>query len=274
MDIAKKRTQLSRIRRNSPARLKRTKVLEWNVRCIPGATARKRSGQARTENIMASMGTRNCEYLEAIHHLPAGAVLVFHDVRWDRYENLMEEIVHRPGLRISYDEGRLEVVSPLPEHEKHKEFLSHLARLLSDEFGTELESFGSTTWRRRKLRKGIEADACFYVANAHQIIGKRTIDLESDPPPDIVIEIDVKSPSLPKLPIYAALQVPEIWLYDGKRLLIYALAGDTYEETASSRFFPGLTSLLIGESLELSKIRGHTHALKVLRQQLRKTRGR
>lgn len=275
-DIAEKRTLLSRISRNPQRGSKRTKALEWNLLCLTlGATTRERSVvETGTETIMASMGTRSCEYLEAINHLPPGSVLVFHKVRWDQYDNLMAEIIDRAGLRISYDEGQLEVVSPLPEHEKYKEFLSHLARVLSDEWGTELESFGSTTWKRRKLRKGIEADACFYIDNAPLVIGKRTIDLESDPPPDIAVEIDITNQSLPKLSIYAALRVPEIWHYDGKRVLIYALAGDAYAEAETSRFFPGLTASLIGESLELSKTRGHTHALKVLRQQFRKTRGR
>src|SRR5438876_5554095 len=99
-----------------------------------------------------------------------------------------------------------------------------MLRLLSDIKGIELESCGSTTWKRSRLRKGSEPDTCFYVANAPKIIGKRKIDLESDPPPDIVVEIDTTNESLSKFPIYAALGVPEIWRYDGKRAYIYKLA--------------------------------------------------
>src|SRR5438034_9295297 len=109
-------------------------------------------------------------------------------------------------------------MSPLPEHEDYKDFVSHAVRALSDELGIELEPrWGSATWKRRTFRKGAEPDTCFYVANAHRIIGKPKIDLDSDPPPDIVVEIDMTNESLSKFPIYAAIGVPEIWRYDGKR---------------------------------------------------------
>jgi len=126
------------------------------------------------------MSTRSAEYLEAIEHLPAGAILVFQQVSWEEYENLLEDLGDRPGLRVSYDEGRLEIMSPLPEHERYKEFVLQLARVLSEELDIPLESFGSTTWRRRKLRKGAEPDTCFYAADTQRIVGKRRISLETE----------------------------------------------------------------------------------------------
>lgn len=97
---------------------------------------------------------------------------MFPQVSWEQYENLLEDLVDRPGLRVSYDEGRLEIMSPLPEHERYKEFILQLARVISEELDIPMESFGSTTWKRRKFRKGNEPDTCFYVANAHRVIGK------------------------------------------------------------------------------------------------------
>jgi Uma2 family endonuclease len=216
------------------------------------------------------MSTRNAEYLEAIEHLPAGAILVFQQVSWEQYENLLADLVDRPGLRVSYDEGRLEIMSPLPEHERYKEFILQLTRVLCEELDIPLEPFGSTTWKRRKLRKGAEPDTCFYVANIQRIIGKRTINLESDPPPDIVVEIDTTNESLSKFPIYAAFGVSEIWRYDGNRVQMYELTGNvSYAETSASRFLPQLTSSPLAGALESSKAQGHTEALKAFRQKIR-----
>ena len=215
------------------------------------------------------MSTRSAEFLEAIDHLPAGAILIFPEVSWEQYENLLEDLIDRPGLRISYDEGRLEIMSPLSEHEDYKDFISHAVRTLCDELGIELEPRGSATWKRKRIRKGAEPDACFYVANARRIIGKRKLDLDSDPPPDIVVEVDTTNESLSKFPIYAALGVPEIWRYDGKRVQMYELRDNTYMEIPVSRSFPSLTCALLAGSLELSKTQGHTQALKTFRQEIR-----
>lgn len=215
------------------------------------------------------MSTRSSEYLEAIDHLPAGAILVIPGVGWEQYEDLLNDLVDRPGVRISYDGGRLEIMSPLPEHEEYKEFISDLARALSEEAGIPLEKRGSATWKRRRIQKGVEPDTCFYVANAHRIAGKRKIDLESDPPPDIAVEIDTTNESLSKFPIYAALAVPEIWRYDGKRVQIYQLKGETYVETDASSFFLDLSGSMLTESLDLSRAQSQTEALKLFRQRIR-----
>jgi Uma2 family endonuclease len=215
------------------------------------------------------MSTRSSEYLEAIDHLPAGATLVMPGVGWEQYEDLLNDLVDRPGVRISYDGGRLEIMTPLPEHEEYKEFISDLARALSEESGIPLEKRGSATWKRRRIQKGVEPDTCFYVANAHRIAGKRKIDLETDPPPDIAVEIDTTNESLSKFPIYAALGVPEIWRYDGKRVQIYQLKGDAYVETDASSFFLNLSGSMLTESLDLSKAQSQTEALKLFRQRIR-----
>jgi Uma2 family endonuclease len=216
------------------------------------------------------MSTRSAEYLEAIDHLPSGATLVFSQVSWEDYENVLDDLGHRPGLRVAYDEGTLEIMTVSSEHEDYAEFILRLAGVLSEELDIQLETRGSTTWKREKLQKGLEPDTCFYIANAQRIIGKRKIDLESDPPPDVAVEVEVTKESLSKFPIYAALGVPEIWRYDGTRLQMYQLTDDLlYVEIAESRFFPGLTGSILADSIELSKTKGQTDALKAFRQQIR-----
>ena len=216
------------------------------------------------------MSTRSAEYLEAIDHLPNGAVLLFSDVSWEDYENVMEDLADRPGLRIAYDEGTLEIMSPLPPHEEYKDTILRLTQVLSEELDIPIETRGSTTWRRRKRSKGVEPDTCFYVANAERIIGKRDINLESDPPPDIAVEIEITAESLSKFPIYAALKVPEIWRYDGTQVQMYKMTPDgEYLEIEASQFFSVLTSAMLTGLLEASKTQGQTQALKLLRQEIR-----
>ena len=209
--------------------------------------------------------------MEAIDHLPAGALLVLSQVRWEDYEQLLEDLGDRPGVRVAYDDGRLQIVTVSDEHEAYTEFILALARVFSDERGIPLETRGSATWKRRKLRKGAEPDTCFYVANAHRIIGRRRIDLETDPPPDVVVEIDLTNESLSKFPIYAAFGVPEIWRYDGTRVEMYVLADQTYAQTSTSASFPGLTSQILEDYLERSKTQGQTEALGAFRDRLRRT---
>src|SRR5712692_10277902 len=164
------------------------------------------------------MSALTADYRDSIEHLPQGATLVIHRIGWDDYEHLLEDLSDRLRLRISYNCGRLEVMTPLPEHEKYARFIDDVVRVLSEELDLKLEKLGSATWKNRRLARGVEPDACYYVANADRVIGKRHIDLESDPPPDIVVEIDVTNESLSKFPIYAALLVSEIWRYEGERV--------------------------------------------------------
>ena len=217
------------------------------------------------------MSTRTVSYLDAVEHLPDGATLVIHQVGWDDYEGLLKDLSDRPSLRVSYDRGKLEIMSPLPEHEDYARFIDRLVHVMAEELDLKLQSYGGATWKRRRLARGVEPDACYYVASADRIIGKREIDLESDPPPDIVVEIDITNESLSKFPIYAALAVPEIWRYDGTRVQFYELAGDRYREISESRFLAGLTPTILAGALERSKTEGQTAALRTFRQ--RKTGG-
>ena len=142
------------------------------------------------------MGTLTTDCRDAIERLPDGATLIIHQVGWEEYERLLQHLAERPHRRVTYDHGKLEIRTPVPEHEAHARFIDDVVRVLSEELELTLEKRESTTWKRRRLAKGVEPDACYYATNADRIIGKRQIDLESDPPPDIVVEIDVTKESL------------------------------------------------------------------------------
>src|SRR5260370_18631204 len=165
-------------------------------------------------------------------------------------------------------------MSPLPEHEEYKDSLYRMVTVFAEMNDIQLETRGSATWKRKKLRKGSEPDTCFYVANASRIIGRRSIDLESDPPPDVVVEIDTTNESLSKFPIYSALGVSEIWRYDSKHTYMYKLTGQSYSQIIESHSLPGLTTRMITSFLEEAKSKGQTQALKNFRKQFHPTRAR
>jgi len=212
------------------------------------------------------MSTEIVDYIDAIAHLPAGATLRLPSVSWEEYETLLSDLTNWPGMRVSYDDGKIEIMSPSHEHEKYKEFILRLVQVISDESGIALETTGSATYRQKRLMKGAEPDTSFYVQNAAQIIGKRTIDLEIDPPPDVVVEIDTTNESLSKFSIYSAFGVPEIWRYDGEEAYLYLLTGQTYVEVNASLAFPSLTARSLADFIAQSKTQGQTAALVSFRQ--------
>src|SRR6185369_14927013 len=191
-------------------------------------------------------------------------------VSWNEYERMVDELQETwPGVRVTYNHGRLEIMSPTYEHEVYKGFISSLARIVSEEMGVTLQAAGATTYKQELLLQGSEPDESFYVQNADAIIGKLRIDLSIDPPPDIAVEVDITNESLSKFPIYAAFGVPEIWRYDGKRARIYYLVIDKYLEREASLSFPFLRAEGMTDFLDQSKTQGQTAALSAFRQWIR-----
>lgn len=215
------------------------------------------------------MSTLTTNYLDIIERLPAGAKLELFHIDWDEYEQLLSQMGDFPGHRLSYDRGRLIIVSPKREHEFFKLFIGKMSQVLAEELGLAVEATGATTLRRKNLGKGVEPDESFYVQNAANVVGRLEFDLDVDPPPDVAIEIDMTNASLDKFPIYAALGVPEIWRYDGKTTHFYKLVGEGYETIRNSIAFPTLTAEDLTQYLEQSKTEGQTAALKTFRQMLR-----
>jgi Uma2 family endonuclease len=198
---------------------------------------------------------------KSIDHLPLGGTMIVPDVTWENYQQLVEELDHQNGVRLTFDKGSLEIISPLPIHEKYKEFLIRLMDRLSILMNFDLESLGSTTFNQEWLNNGVEPDTCFYIQNASKVIGKDRIDLAVDPPPDIAVEVDISHHSTTKLKIYEELKVPEIWLYDNLNLKIFILGENGYIASSSSSSFPFLTSEALTRFLEQSKTQGQGAAL-------------
>ena len=173
-------------------------------------------------------------------------------VSWETYSRLAAERQESSGTRLCYDLGTLEILSPSFKHENLKETITRVFQLIADEMTITFQGVGSTTFRREDLGKGFEPDACFYIRHAQDVRGKEEIDLNIDPPPDLVIEIDIAKSSLNKLALYAAAGVPEVWRYSGSLLKILHLKGQGYVEEAQSLSLPHITSTTLTDLVESS----------------------
>jgi Uma2 family endonuclease len=165
---------------------------------------------------------------------------VLHGVPWTVYEALREseENYH---VRMSYDKGTLELMSPSPTHERVKSLLRQLLEAFTVELRIPRQSLGSTTWKREEKLKGLEADECYYILNHARIRDIEEINLEVDPPPDLALEVEVSRSAVKRLGIYAALGVPEIWRWRKGMVQAYSLSRDgKYEPIEMSMNLPML----------------------------------
>lgn len=192
--------------------------------------------------------------------------VILHDVSWATYERLLIE--HQAGntTRCNYDQGLLEIITLSQEHEKLKQTLSTLVEILAAELELDNAGAGATTFRRGDLARGFEPDACFYFAQAELIRQKRAIDLTTEPPPELVVEIDITSPALDKFPIFAALGVAEVWRYDGAQVGLFRRGAGTYEAIGESVVLPGLGGALIKQLLGASQTMKRHEWLRSIRQ--------
>lgn len=193
-----------------------------------------------------------------------GNQLLLKDITWQMFETILSELGEHRASRLSYSNGTLEIMVPLPEHEIGKENIGDLVKILLEELDIEFGSWGSTTLKNANMAQGVEPDACFYIQNEAAVRGKNRIDLETDPPPDLAIEIDITSRT--QLNNYAALGVPELWRYNGRNLQISVLQDGKYIQSDRSLQFPNFPiAHLIPQYLEQSKTGGRNVAMKAFR---------
>ncbi|MEM9244125.1 MAG: Uma2 family endonuclease [Cyanobacteria bacterium P01_F01_bin.153] len=209
-------------------------------------------------------------FLLAQLDLQPGDRLKLRAVDWRNFEEILAELGDTRNSRITYQTDILEIEKPTPEHEVDKELISDIVKILLDELEIDCECFGSTTFKRPDTRSGLEPDQCFYIKNHAQMRGKRRLDLERDPPPDLAIEIDVTSKT--RLDAYEQIGVRELWIYDRDRLTIYVLSphDSRYTEVSQSPTFPNLQiAPLIETALRNSRTIGRSPTLRQVRQQVR-----
>jgi len=196
--------------------------------------------------------------------IPPGEHLFLHDVNWEEFDSVLAELGESRATKIAYNNGLLELMTPLPEHERNKELISDLIKVLLEELEIEFCPFGSTTFKSETILKGIEPDNCFYIQNESLVRTLDRIDLNIDPPPDLVLEIEITSRTHPD--IYLALGVPELWRFEKGELQINLLQSGNYVKSENSLVIPDFPlKQIIPQFLKQCQTQGRNQAVKQLR---------
>lgn len=171
--------------------------------------------------------------------------VIMHGISWQTFQQLLADRGERCGVLLAYDRGTVELRMPSQEHEWIKTTLTQIVDAVAFARDLHYRSLGSTTFNRGDLDRGFEPDACFYLEHADAVTPEQPLDLASAPPPDLVIEVDITRFSMDKLPLYAALGVPEIWRYVDGQVEIRCLMEGEYTVTDTSRVLPGIDAAQI-----------------------------
>jgi Uma2 family endonuclease len=195
--------------------------------------------------------------------------ILLEGVTWETYQALLKDLGNHRSSRLAYNQGILEIIMPSDFHEMINRLLEAIVRALTEELGMKIKGYGSTTLDREDLARGVEPDSCFYIQNVDQIIGKK-LDIPSDPPPDLAIEVDVTSSSRRRLGIDLQLQIPEVWRYTEQQgLVIYQLQAGEYQECEFSPTFPMISGKVLQPFLQQANSEDDNAVIRALRQWLR-----
>src|SRR6478672_2285929 len=193
-----------------------------------------------------------------------GQQLLLEDVSWQQLESILTELGESRAARLSYSNGRLEIMVPLPEHEKAKEIIGDIVKILLEEQQIAFEALGSTTLKNEHMTQAVEPDTCFYIQNQAAVIGKNRLDMSIDPPPDLAIEIDLTSRT--QLDNYQILGVPELWRYARRGLQINVLQAGRYVESDFSPALPCIPIVeLVNRYVQQSQVAGRTQAIQAFK---------
>lgn len=196
--------------------------------------------------------------------VPPGQTVLLENISWSEFEAILEDLGEKRSSRIAYDCGNLAIMTPLPEHEINKEFISDFVKVLLEELDIEFCPLGSTTFKNQLMAKGIEPDNCFYIKHESAVRGKDRLDLTIDPPPDLAIEIDITNRTHPE--IYSALGVPELWRFEAGKLQILVLESGQYIKSQISPNFPNFDLINnIPKYLQQCKTEGRNKGIRAFR---------
>ena len=188
-------------------------------------------------------------------------------VSWRACQGLLRAFEGERRFRITYDRGKLEIMTLSAGHERPNHLLGRLVEALADELEIDIAGYGSLTIKRRREERGLESDECYWVQNESKVRNLKKLDLRRDPPPDLVLEIDVTHSSLDRLGIYAALRVREVWRWDGKKLEVRVLdENGEYQLREYSVAFPFLRPAELVRFLNMAATHGETAMLRAFRE--------
>lgn len=194
--------------------------------------------------------------------------VILRGISWQTYQAMLAELGDHRGSRLAYDQGILEITMPSDRHESYKKLLERMVETLTEELDLPIKSFGSTTLNRSDLQRGAEPDSCYYIQNVDRIQGQ-TVDVRVDPPPDLVIEVDITSPSSRRLVIYQQLGIPEVWRFSGQSLAILQLVTGQYQHCDRSPTFAFVSQDILNQFLQQAQTEDDTTFIRGWRRWVR-----
>jgi Uma2 family endonuclease len=203
---------------------------------------------------------------------PPDEIIRLSGISWKTYETLLEELSDR-RFRLTYNRGNLEIMAPSPEHELSKEVLGRFIDTIAEELEVNIYPLGSTTFKQPQL-SGAEPDECFYIRNIAAVQGKKRLNMEEDPAPDLILEIDITSSSQNRLQVYTDLKVAEVWIYNGEFLVVQQLQNGSYITAPTSQFFGDLSIPDINSWLQRSTTMDYLTLVKAFRNWVRSQIGK
>lgn len=163
--------------------------------------------------------------------------VLLQNISWQTFKTMLVEMGSERNSRFAYDNGTIEIMTPQMPHENSNRLIEVFVGVLCEELGWEIKRAGSLTLTRDDLEKGVEPDSSYYIQNEALVRDQENIDIATDPPPDLVLEVEYSRSAIDKLKLYAAIAVPEFWRYNGSVLRVYTLAGGQYLEVETSPTF-------------------------------------
>lgn len=195
--------------------------------------------------------------------------VTFYNLSWHSYEQVLAALQDKRASRLTYYQGILEIVTSLEAHESASDRLGILIHILAEELNLNIKSMASTTLNKPTLKIGAEPDKCYYIQNEPAVRGK-AVNLATDPPPDLILEIDITHTDIDKNKLYQDIGLIEFWRYNGKNLNIYLLKEGQYQESKTSSTFSILTKAAIYEFLAQCHTQGESQGKRNFRNWVRK----
>ncbi|MEL6383187.1 MAG: Uma2 family endonuclease [Cyanobacteria bacterium J06626_18] len=193
-------------------------------------------------------------------------------VDWAGYQTIRSVLSNNRAAHLAYYNGILEIMVPSEAHENSSGLIGQFIEILTEELNLNIKTMGSTTLERLEAEAGAEPDQGYYIQNEPKVRGKK-VDLKVDPPPDLVVEVDITHTDINKNALYAELKIPEFWRYNGEVLRIYQLENDQYKEVENSPTFPTIPKEQLYDFLNACVRQGETQAKQNLRVWVRTYHG-
>jgi Uma2 family endonuclease len=194
---------------------------------------------------------------------------VLQNISWQTFKAMLADMGSERNKRLAYDNGILEIMTPQMPHENSNCLIEGFVLVLCEEFGLEVKSAGSLTMTRDDLEQGAEPDSSYYIQNESLVRNQENIDLNTDPPPDLVLEVEYSRSKINKLMLYAAMGVPEFWRYNGTTLRIYTLNNGQYSQSDRSPTFASVLVTEIPRFIQESQKIGQIAATRAFRSWVR-----